>query len=134
MIEYAEMKKDFDVWNKLKKEIDKSTTDFFVQTRQIWWCSLGVNVGSEQNGHGECFERPVIIIRKYTSDTFLCLPLTTKEKIGNYYHKLESAIETVSYVILSQAKVLYRKRLRRLVGMVPHKEFHEIVEKYKDLI
>jgi mRNA-degrading endonuclease toxin of MazEF toxin-antitoxin module len=128
------MKKDFDIWNKLKKEIDGSRTYFFVQTRQIWWCSLGVNIGSEQNGHGESFERPVIIIRKYTSDTFLCVPLTTKEKSGNYYYKMGDNLETVSYAILSQAKVLDRKRLRRLIGMVTHKEFHEIVEKYKNLI
>jgi mRNA-degrading endonuclease toxin of MazEF toxin-antitoxin module len=128
------MKKDFDVWNKLKKEIDCSKVDFYVQTRQIWWCSLGVNIGSEQNGHGESFERPVIVIRKYTSDTFLCIPLTTKEKNGNYYCKMGDNLETISYAILSQAKVLDRKRLRRLIGMVPHKEFHEIVEKYKNLI
>jgi mRNA-degrading endonuclease toxin of MazEF toxin-antitoxin module len=128
------MKKDFDVWNKLKKEIDNSKTDFYVQTRQIWWCSLGVNIGSEQNGHGECFERPVIVIRKYTSDTFLCIPLTTKEKSGNYYYKMGDNLEITSYAILSQAKVLDRKRLRRLIGMVPHKEFHEIIDRYKNLI
>lgn len=128
------MQKDFDIWNKLKKEIDLTKVDFYVQTRQIWWCSLGVNVGSEQNGHGESFERPVIIIRKYTSNIFLCIPLTTKEKSGNYYHKVGEGLEITSYAILSQAKVLDRKRLRRLVGMVPHKEFHEIVEKYKSLI
>ncbi|MEI6191010.1 MAG: type II toxin-antitoxin system PemK/MazF family toxin [bacterium] len=128
------MKKDFDVWNKLKKEIDNSKVDFYVQTRQIWWCSLGVNIGSEQNGHGECFERPVIVIRKYTSDTFLCIPLTTKEKSGNYYYKMGDNLEITSYAILSQAKVLDRKRLRRLIGMVPHKEFHEIIDRYKNLI
>jgi mRNA interferase MazF len=128
------MQKDFDKWNKFKKEIDDSKVDFYVQTRQIWWCSLGVNIGSEQNGHGESFERPVIIIRKYTSDTFLCIPLTTKEKSGNYYYKIGDSLENISYAILSQAKVLDRKRLRRLVGMIPHKEFHIIVEKYKDLI
>ena len=128
------MQKDFDIWNKLKKEIDKTNVDFFVQTRQIWWCSIGLNVGSEQNGHGENFERPVVVIRKYTSDTFLCVPLTTKEKSGNYYYKVQDSCGNISSAILSQAKVLDRKRLRRLIGLVSYKEFHEIIVKYKDLL
>lgn len=128
------MQKDFDVWNKLKKEIDGINADFFVQTRQIWWCSIGLNVGSEQNGHGENFERPVIVIRKYTSDTFLCVPLTTKEKDGNYYYKVQDSSGNISFAILSQAKVLDRKRLRRLIGLISYKEFHEIVKSYKNLL
>ena len=129
------MQKDFDKWNELKKEIDRNAVDFYVQTRQIWWCSIGLNIGSEQNGHGESFERPVVVIRKYTSDTFLCVPLTTKEKGGNYFHKIGNGVDGVSsFAILSQAKVLDRKRLRRLVGTISYKEFHDIVEKYKSLI
>jgi mRNA-degrading endonuclease toxin of MazEF toxin-antitoxin module len=128
------MEKDFDGWNKLKKDIDKEYISVYVQTKQVWWCSIGLNIGSEQNGHGENFERPIIIIRKYTADTFLCLPLTTKEKIGDYFCKVECPYILTSFAILSQAKVLDRKRLRRFIGLISYKEFHNLVEKYKDLI
>ena len=128
------MQKDFNKWNEQKIEIHNRNENKLYHAREIWWCSLGVNIGSEQNGHGESFERPVIVIRKYTSDTFLCIPLTTKEKSGNYYYKMGDNLESISYAILSQAKVLDRKRLRRLVGTVSYKELHDIVEKYKGLI
>ena len=59
------MEKDFDKWNELKKKIDTrediEENEIFIKNRQIWWCSIGLNVGSEQNGHGEVFERPVLV-------------------------------------------------------------------------
>lgn len=125
------MQKDFDKWNAKKKEIDNDHTGVYIQTKQIWWCSIGLNIGSEQNGHGDHFERPVIIIRKYTTDTFLCLPFTSKEKLGNYFYKIN---DTLSSVILSQARVLDRKRLTRFIGLISHKEFHDLIERYKNLI
>ena len=125
----------FDKWNEIKKKIIQKSRVIFCKPRQIWWCSIGLNIGSEQNGHGESFERPVVVIRKYTSDTFLCVPLTTKEKGGNYFYKMGNGVDGVSsFAILSQAKDLDRKRLRRLVGTISYKEFHDIVEKYKGLI
>ena len=44
------MKKDFDNWNKEKKKINYKNTNRFYHAREIWWCSLGVNVGFEQDG------------------------------------------------------------------------------------
>jgi len=128
------MQKDFDNWNILKKKIDSDEQTFHVNERQIWWCSIGLNVGSEQNGHGENFERPVLVIRKYTATTFLCLPLTTKEKQGNYYHKIYSKIDPQSWVILSQSKVIDIKRFRRFLGSIQRKEFIQITNKYKELL
>ena len=123
--------KDFDNWNKLKKELDRKESFPFPQSREIWWCSLGLNIGVEIDGKNENFERPVLIIKKYNSHTFLCLPLTSKEKHGSYFHTISI---TSSSVILSQAKLLDRKRLSRLVGRIPRQEFHSIVYHYKTLI
>ena len=43
------MEKDFDGWNKLKKEID-IRNPIYVSERDVWFCSVGINVGSEQSG------------------------------------------------------------------------------------
>jgi mRNA interferase MazF len=128
------MQKDFDEWNNLKKKIDSSESNFYVQQRQIWWCSIGLNVGSEQNGHGDNFERPVLILRKYTADIFLCIPLTSKDKKGNYFCEIISNKKERSIAILSQAKVLDRKRLIRLVGNISRREFKKIIDGYTSLI
>lgn len=47
------MIKDFDKWNKSKKEIDSNNNYLpLYHERQIRWCRLGINIGSEQDGTG----------------------------------------------------------------------------------
>jgi tRNA1(Val) A37 N6-methylase TrmN6 len=43
------MNKDFDTWNTRKKTIDFSSKNPPYLERDIWWCSLGVNIGFEEN-------------------------------------------------------------------------------------
>ena len=44
-----EYKKDFDKWNEKKKTIDQKeiSDQTFFNEREIWWGSLGLNVGFE---------------------------------------------------------------------------------------
>jgi len=37
--------KNFDKWNREKKSIETSKGIIFYHTREIWWCSPGINVG-----------------------------------------------------------------------------------------
>ena len=71
------MEQYFIDWNNLKYELItiKSPPPNFNE-RDIWWCSIGVNVGYEVNGKNGPFERPVLIIKKYNNDMFFGLPLT----------------------------------------------------------
>jgi hypothetical protein len=43
------MQKDFDKWNTEKKIVDAKivNTELFFYAREIWWCSVGLNVGVE---------------------------------------------------------------------------------------
>jgi hypothetical protein len=56
------MQKDFDRWNERKKIIHDSGENKLYHAREIWWCSLGVNIGSEQDGDNENYTRPVLIL------------------------------------------------------------------------
>ncbi|MFH1170496.1 MAG: hypothetical protein V1704_02965 [Candidatus Vogelbacteria bacterium] len=47
------MKKDFDQWNERKKGLHNRDRVPFYHEREIWWCALGVNIGSEQDGSKE---------------------------------------------------------------------------------
>ena len=42
--------KNFDDWNKIKKDIEKSKIDKVFHTQEIWWCSIGINIGFEEDG------------------------------------------------------------------------------------
>lgn len=72
--------KDFDSWNKNKKQIHLTNKNKLYNQREIWWCFLGVNIGYEQDGDEIKHERPVIILKGLSRNTCLIIPLTTSLK------------------------------------------------------
>lgn len=127
------MEKDFDNWNKEKKNVDKKNVnrDLFFYAREIWWCSAGLNIGVEADGKNDNFERPILIIKKFNADMVWVLPLTTKEKNDKYHFKLNHE-DIKSWVILSQIKTISTKRLLRKVGSISEFDFKEIVLKLQN--
>ncbi len=119
------MQKDFDTWNKNKKELEKAPITKYVHPREIWWCSLGLNVGAEIDGKNENFERPVIIMKVYNKETAVILPLTTKEKTDRFHYKVQTE-ERVIWAKLSQMRVISNKRLLRKVDVLDEKIFNEL--------
>ena len=71
--------KKFDPWNDEKKSLEKRPV-LRVHEGEIWWCSLGVNVGDEQDGKNDLFERPVLIVRKFNNSIVWAVPMITKIK------------------------------------------------------
>ncbi|MDQ7009415.1 MAG: hypothetical protein Q9M94_03950 [Candidatus Gracilibacteria bacterium] len=59
------MEKDFDKWNKLKKNINNKKQKFYVKEREVWSVKMGQNVGFEEDGKGKDFERPVLVLKKF---------------------------------------------------------------------
>lgn len=126
------MEKEFDNWNVIKKQLQKvvKAPDFFFHEREKWWCSLGVNIGYEQDGKNENFERPVLILRKFNRDIALVVPLTSAVKENEFHHKLNTG---ESFVILSQIRLVSAKRLLRKIEVIGENEFREITDKIKKL-
>ncbi len=79
------MLKDFDSWNEKKKVVHAKGDAPFFHEREVWWCSLGINVGSEQDGTGSNYDRPVVVIRGFNKDIFFGVALTGKRKVGKFY-------------------------------------------------
>ena len=48
--------KDFDAWNKQKILLENTQRNISFHEREIWWCSLGLNIGDEQDRKNELFE------------------------------------------------------------------------------
>ena len=76
------MAKNFDGWNDYKKKLDTHTRVAHFDNGEIWWCSVGINVGSEQDSYSADFARPIVILKKFTDRIFLGVPLTTKIKVN----------------------------------------------------
>src|ERR1700674_3354022 len=75
------MLKRFSEWFGLKKKLhQRQQTPPLVSEREIWWASVGENVGSEINGKSAPFSRTVIIYKKLSHGFYFVIPTTTQKK------------------------------------------------------
>lgn len=75
-----EMKKDFLHWHNKKENINEKDKRAYFHEREVWWCSIGANVGYEQDGKGNDFTRPVLIIKGFSKEVFFMCSAYYKRK------------------------------------------------------
>lgn len=124
------MNKDFDSWNEIKKDINKRETSSFYYPKEIWWCSLGLNVGSEEDGKNELYERPVLILKAFNRKMVRVVPLTSSGKEDkNRVSVLFLGIQ--SFAKLSQLKTISTQRLSRSLCVLDQYQFNKVIEALK---
>lgn len=127
------MIKRFLEWIGLKEKIDKKEhKPPLFKEGEIWWCHFGENIGTEANGKGDFFTRPVIVLKKYDKLSFLAVPLTTKNKLGSWYCQFVHN-EKKQTAVLSQARSVSYKRLRERMGKLDSVDFNKIKKAFLDL-
>ncbi len=127
------MQKDFDKWNTLKQYIEKENKDIYSNIGEIWWCSLGINIGSESCGKNNFFERSVLIMKVFNVNLLLVAPLTTKHK--NIYNHIELNINNRrSFIMTEQIKVISSKRLSRKIDRISKVYLEELFIKINQLL
>lgn len=117
------MEKEFGVWHRLKADIHASEREVLFPPQEVWWCSIGINVGVEADGKHSLFERPVIVFRKCSKEMFWALPLTTKIKSPSPYYFPFILNEVHQTALISQMRVLSSKRLIRRLAKLSDAEF-----------
>ena len=127
------MAKDFDKWNRLKKKINENERFLSFYAKEIWWCSLGLNIGYEQDGKNEKYERPVLVLKKFNQNSLWILPITSSDKKGRYYYQFEHNNKKYS-IILSQIRLICSRRLLRRIRKINKNEFMRIKKKFKNLV
>lgn len=127
------MLKRFLEWIGLKEKLhnNESVPPFFKEG-EIWWCHYGENVGTEMNGKGDRFTRPVLIYKKYDKYSFFALPLTTKHKNGSWYLNFVHNNKQQT-IVLSQGRTISFKRLKELVGKVDSTDYKNIKKAFENL-
>ncbi len=65
-------------WLKVKINLRSSKAKPLFKEGEVWWCSIGINIGVEIYGKGKKFTRPVLIFKKFNEGSFLGIPLTTQ--------------------------------------------------------
>lgn len=122
--------KNFDEWNETKKTLSAENTVPQFREREIWWCSIGYNVGHEQDGKGEAVSRPVLVVRKFNKRLFWGIPLSTKIKDGQHFYIYDFKGEKRS-ALLTQLRLWDANRFTRWMGRLPQKQFGEIRERLR---
>jgi len=129
------MEKDFDGWNEVKKQAheNKMSHESFPKEREVWWCSVGVNVGVETDGKNDTFERPILIVRIFNKEMLWAVPITSTVKDSPFYYPFLFKNEDRS-VILTQLRVMSTKRLRRRVDVMSEEDFKNVIEALGNLL
>ncbi|QKF80764.1 type II toxin-antitoxin system PemK/MazF family toxin [Halarcobacter ebronensis] len=130
------MEEDFDRWNRIKKDTHKKINSVGFKQREIFWLRLGQNIGNEEYGKGNEFQRPVLIVRKLTKDIFVGLPLTSTLKENDYFHQFsyntkKGLVENSAMIL--QLKTFDKNRLMTRIGMINKIDFAKINEKISRL-
>jgi mRNA interferase MazF len=125
--------KKFDNWNEVKKQIDNKTKISIPKEREVYWASIGENIGFEQNGKSELFTRPVLVFKRFNKNIFFGVPLSTQIKDGNFFFTFTLNGE-LSNALLVQGKLFDIRRLEKKIGMISKDEFSQLKLKFKDLL
>ncbi len=115
---------NFEEWFELKKKLNANSKLPYFQEREIWWCSVGLNVGFEIYGKGKLFSRPVLVIKKY-GQTFFAIPLSSKIKNRSNYFSFRYKDKLI-VAVLDQAKTIDAKRLAGKIGRLGTADYKAI--------
>lgn len=126
--------KDFLNWFRLKVRLDvyMHKPPLF-KDGEIWWCSIGENIGGEISGKGSYFRRPVLVIRKLDKFSFIGIPLTSQPKIGTWYYKLVIK-DKENYAVLSQMRNVDYRRMDKILCTITCTDLQSIRDNSANLI
>ena len=95
-------------WTKDKATIKflKAVPSFHITSNFIYWCNLGINIGSEQNKI-----RPVLIVKtKKESSICTILPLTSERSNDSRWYHIDLEIQN-STVLIEQLRNISKLRI-----------------------
>jgi len=124
----------YNKWNKVKQKLN--TKDNIIKFNQgnIYFMSVGHNIGNEIYGHNNLFLRPVLVYRKLSSKLFIGIPLTSKRKDGNYYFNFKYKKDISSTALLNQIRVFDIRRTAYYSGYINIKDLAILKGKINDLM
>ena len=131
------MDSQYNNWNEIKIAIEYENIIVGFKERDIFYMSMGKNIGFEQDGKGENFVRPVVIIKGFNKNMFFGIPLSTKMKEGKFYYKFQfqkkdELVENIA--LLSQMRLFSTKRLLNKIGVISKEDFIKMKNEFKSLI
>ncbi len=140
------MEEGLEQWSRTKEVLRELTNFPRPKKRQVWWCVVGLNIGSEQSCD-EGFERPVLVIKVFGT-IFWGVPITSsdpeKKKESNpLFYKIEGIPYITDgeknknlegYIALHQLRAYDARRLKRRILRIDVDLFSKIISELKNLL
>jgi mRNA interferase MazF len=123
--------KPFHLWNENKILINDFGTQRLYHARDVWWCSVGINIGYEQDGTGKEYQRPIVILKGFSKQVCLMIPLTTSNKSNPYYIPVGIVDHKQASAIISQIRLIDTRRLINKIGVLDTETFEKIKKAIK---
>lgn len=126
-------KKHFIEWIVIKEKLHSDEYQPpHVREGEIWWVSLGENVGAEINGKSQLFSRPAIIFKKLSRDFYFVIPTTTQLRIGTWYVSFKQTGQ-LRTACLHQARSLDYRRFYSKLGQMDEADFARLKMNFQKL-
>lgn len=127
--------KEFNIWSKFKRILNGLNILIPFNEREIWWASIGTNIGVEIDGKGLDFERPVIIIKKFSNRHIIVVPISRVDNAlcGIHVPLHHLGLDRRSVAVISQVRMISYKRLNRRIGILGHKQFDHLKEAVREM-
>lgn len=119
------MKRFLEWITKKEKLHDAAHRPPLVSESEIWWASVGENIGSEINGKSRLFSRPVVIFKKLAHGFYLVVPTTTQTKTGSWFVPFRQG-DTDMTACLHQVRSIDYRRLSSRLGKLDDHDFSRI--------
>ena len=130
------MQKEFTNWHTKKKKLNDRDDlgDVYFREKEIWWAALGANIGYEQDGKGEEFRRPVLIVKKFNQYVVLVVPLSTRIKENKYYVPIVLGDGISRMAIISQLRLIDTRRFIDKIGALDENSFTQLKNAIKAML
>ena len=125
-------------WHTLKASIAHRDVQGIptINEREIYWCTIGMNIGSEEYGKGVYYNRPVLVVTKFNNYLFWGIPLTSTLKTGKQYFPI-ILNEKKQTLMLSQMRIFDARRIfshRDCIWKISRKELALVKITLKELL
>jgi hypothetical protein len=108
----------FNKWNKLKQQLHNKKEVIKFSKGNIYFMSIGQNIGHESCGKNDLYLRPVLVYKKLSKSTFVGIPLTSSKKEGSYYFSFNYKQGKTSTAMFNQIRVFDIRRAEYLSGHI----------------
>ncbi len=120
------MKNIFELWSFIKNRIHHQEKFQHPKVGEIWWCSIGMNIGTEIYGKGNDFTRPVLVINAEGSESFIGIPLSSKIRNTKYSYTIKTNDNKLHTVLFYQIRNFDKRRLVRRVYTLSDSEMNHV--------